>query len=140
MVLIESYEAVQSVTKACEYFSQKVNERKNICAFYFPIILIEGKLFEGQLSVDNDISIQEVRNTEVLVTRSFHQYGNSHILIFDSSNLDQISQELNDLATEFFEKYNRLLEKRISPKSEPPYGWKQLSPLKVITESGQLIL
>ena len=57
----KSYEAVQSVTKACEYFSQKINERKNTCAFYFPILLIEGRLFEGKLAND-EIEIEEVKN------------------------------------------------------------------------------
>ncbi|AFL81909.1 hypothetical protein Aeqsu_2451 [Aequorivita sublithincola DSM 14238] len=109
----KSYEAIQSVTKACEYFSQKLNERKNTAAFYFPVICIDGNLFEGQIA-ENDISLKEVKKSEVLITRSFHKYGNSHILIFESSDLDKISNDLYKLGIEFFRKYKKLLAENIS--------------------------
>jgi hypothetical protein len=116
----KSYEAVQSVTKACEYFSQKINERKNVCAFYFPILLIEGRLFEGKLAND-EIEIEEVKNSEVLITRSFHKYGNSHLMIFESSDLDLVTLKLKKLAEKFFKEYEETLNETISPKSEPPF-------------------
>ena len=116
-----SYEAIQSVTKASEYFSEKINSRSNICAFYFPIIIIEGKLFEGKLN-DDEIEIEEVNNSEVLITRSFHDFGNSHIRIFESSDLDFVSGRLNDLAEKFFQEYKKHLEDSIPKTREKPYG------------------
>ncbi|MFB9053934.1 hypothetical protein ACFFVB_12680 [Formosa undariae] len=117
----KSFEAVQSVTKACEYFSQKINERKNTCAFYFPIVLIEGRLFEGKLAND-EIEIEEVQNSEVLITRSFHKYGNSHLLIFESSDLDAVTDRLKKLTEKFFEEYKESLKETISPKLDTRFG------------------
>ena len=115
-----SYEAIQSVTKACEYFSQNINNRKNISAFYFPIILIEGIIFESQL-LDDEIELKQVNDSEVLVTRSFHKYGNSHIKIFDDSNLNIVAEKLHNLTYNFFEKYDELIKANINPEIDPPY-------------------
>lgn len=104
----KSFEAIQSVTKACEYFSNKLNERRNTAAFYFPVILIEGRLFEGQLQ-NKEVKIEEVQNSEVLITRSFHKHGNSHLMIFDGSNLDNVADKLNKLAESFFKEYEETL-------------------------------
>ncbi|NOQ75965.1 MAG: hypothetical protein GQ574_28420 [Crocinitomix sp.] len=108
-----SYEAIQSVSKAVEYFSQKVNDRKNTCAFYFPILLVEGKLFEGKIA-NNEIEIEEVDNSEILIARSFHEHGNSHILIFKSSDLDAVALKLNGLALTFFKKYREILKTQLA--------------------------
>ncbi|MEQ8555023.1 MAG: hypothetical protein RIC06_00020 [Cyclobacteriaceae bacterium] len=106
----KSYESIQSVTKACEYFSSKLNERRNVCAFYFPILLVEGNLFEATYN-NGETEINKVSTSEILLTRSFHEHGNSHIFLFDHSNLDSICKRLGLLADEFLEKYEKQLNK-----------------------------
>ncbi len=112
-----SYESIQSVTKACEYFSQKVSQRKKVCAFYFPVILVDGKLCEASYQ-EEEIEIAEVNYSEILITRSFHEYGNSHIHIFDNSTLEEVVKKLDNLSNDFFAKYNHLLEAQINSKMD----------------------
>jgi hypothetical protein len=111
-----AYEAVSSVTKACEYLSQNLSVRENTGSIYMPVILIEGSLFEAKI-LNNDINVKQSKSSEVLIARSFHEYGNSHILIFDNSNLQEVSKHLFKLTEEFFEQYESLLKKCIKPHS-----------------------
>lgn len=103
----KSYESIQSVTKACEYFSNKLNERRQVSSFYFPVIVVEGKLFEAFYS--NEIEVNEVNESELLITRSFHKYGSAHIRIFNNNDLDYLTAKLDKFTSEFFEEYKDLL-------------------------------
>jgi len=110
----KSYEAIQSVTKACEYFLQECNKkRKNQCNFYFPVIIVDGKLFNAALTENGEMEIEKVEQTELLVTRSFHSYGNANILIFDVSDIDKIVMHINNMCDELFDNYSDLLEHKI---------------------------
>jgi len=108
-----SYESIQSVTKACEYFSQKSNERSKVCALYFPVIVVEGKLFKANYK-NQDIELKATESAEILFTRSFHEHGNANILLFNASNLNNMVDNLNKLASEFFKEYDNLLSKYIT--------------------------
>lgn len=110
-----SYESIQSVTKACEYFAHKVSQRSKVCAFYFPVVLVDGTLCEASY-LEEEIEIDEVNYSEILITRSFHEFGNAHIHIFDNSNLKEVVKRLDNLSNEFFAKYKHLLENQSNSK------------------------
>jgi len=105
-----SYEAIQSLTKACEYFvMESSNKRDYQLNIYLPIIIVEGLLFNATLSENEEIQIEQVDNSEFQITRSFHSFGDANLRIFDYSNLDQTADELLRQCNELYEMYSKIL-------------------------------
>jgi hypothetical protein len=112
-----SYEAIQSLTKACEYFVKECsNKREYQINIYLPIIIVEGMLFNATLTETEELKIEQVNNSEFQITRSFHSFGNANFIIFDHTDLDKTAINLMKQCNEFYEKYSKLLIDKINLK------------------------
>ncbi|MBO9587041.1 MAG: hypothetical protein J7574_23005, partial [Flavobacterium sp.] len=102
-----AYEAVQTTLKSCEHFATSTNnsKREKVCNLYFPTIIIKGKLFNASMQPNNDLTLKSINKEQVLLSRSYHEYNNSIIRIFNDENLQQNIQELKISCDDFFEKY-----------------------------------
>jgi hypothetical protein len=110
-----SFDAIQSLTKACEHFLKECNEKRNYqINIYFPTIVIDGLLYKASLIKNEEMKIEEVKNAEVSITRSFHTFGNANLLIFNSSNIDKIAVNLYLQGEELFKKYDKFLKNNIN--------------------------
>lgn len=110
----KSYEAIQSVTKACEYFvSQSEIKRLSSCNIYFPCVFIEGEMFSATMKKDNDLEIKPIDEAELLIGRSFHEHGNSRVFVFNNQDLLRKAKKLKALSKEFFLKNKEQIEENI---------------------------
>ena len=110
-----SYEAIQSLTKACEYFIKECNNKRDYqFNIYLPVIIIEGMLFNAILTEKEEMQIEQVDKSEFQITRSFHSFGNANLLIFDHSDLDKTALSLMIQCEAIYENYSKLLNENIS--------------------------
>lgn len=110
-----SYEAIQSLTKACEYFMKESNNKRDYqMNIYLPIVIVEGLLFNATLAQNEEIQIEQVNNSEIQITRSFHSFGDANLRIFDHSDLDNTADILFRQCNELFEKYSQLLTDNVT--------------------------
>ena len=110
----KTYEAVQSVTKSCEYFVKSSNtSSRDICNLYFPVIITKGDFFIGEM-VDKDISIKHADSGELLISRSFHFKQNISIRVFTEKNLKNNIECLNKECDDFFKYYKDILKERLT--------------------------
>jgi hypothetical protein len=113
-----SYEAIQSVTKACEYFVNECNAKRHFqCNFYFPTIFIEGKLFDSAITPEDKIELSQTSDSKLIVNKSFHEHGSSSIMLFDSEKLDEKTGQLMKLCAEVQGKYAHLISKHIGAEN-----------------------
>ncbi|MDQ5930488.1 MAG: hypothetical protein QG594_2276 [Bacteroidota bacterium] len=111
-----AYEAIQTTLKSCEHFviSTDNSKREKVCNLYFPTIIIKGKLFNASMLENNELELKSINREQVILSRSFHEYNNSIIRIFNEENLKQNIQELKISCEEFFEKYELELKNGIN--------------------------
>lgn len=110
-----AYEAIQTVLKSCEHFviSTDTSKREKVCNLYFPTIIIQGKLFNASMLPNNDLELKSVNKEQVILSRSYHEYNNSIIRIYNDVDLEQNILELKLCCDEFFEKYELELKNGI---------------------------
>lgn len=113
-----SYSASQSVIKATDYLVNKSNESNSkFCNIYIPIIAIEGELYDGSLTSDNEIKLEEKSVSTFVSTKSFEENGLSVLTVVTEKKLAEYIKELKTECTNFFEKYDK--ELRDIAKSNP---------------------
>lgn len=66
-----TYKALMSTTKATNALVEKGNKLNDVYRFFFPLILIDSKLFDCHLNSQNDIKVNEIKNTKLVVSNSF---------------------------------------------------------------------
>lgn len=103
-----AYEAIQTVLKSCEHLVVSTNnsKRKNVCNLYFPVIIIKGKLYNASLLPNTDLELKSTNKEQVILSRSYHDYNNSIIRIFNDENLKQSIAELKSACNDFFDNYD----------------------------------
>lgn len=110
-----SFEALQSVTKACEHFVSSISKSdRRVESIYYPIIIVDGSLFTARRTREDSIEIESVTKHELLISRSFHEFGNSYVQIFDASDLDGVAKYLKRISLDFFRNYSVILNKALN--------------------------
>ncbi len=103
----KAYESIQTTLKSCEHLvvSTDNSNREKVCNLYFPVIIIKGKLLSASLLPDGELELKNVDNEHLILSRSYHEYNNSVIRIFNDENLSQNILDLKNSCDEFFKKY-----------------------------------
>ncbi|WP_026839237.1 hypothetical protein [Gillisia sp. JM1] len=84
-----AYTATQSVLSAVEYFVEKSNEsNKKFINIYFPLVAVEGELFEARISELDKIELKEVNELKISTIKSFAEQNSTFLTVFSSKNLD----------------------------------------------------
>jgi hypothetical protein len=89
------------------------NSPRKACNLYFPIIVIQGILYSAKLLKEGDVELSRIKSSELFLTRSFHDHGNSIVRIFDNTDLKTTAKSLKGLCDEIFEHYTSIIEKNI---------------------------
>lgn len=101
-----TYSAITTVLKAIRYFVEKYSKTKvKICSLYFPVIVIDSKLFDVALLENNEIQIQEVTQSKLLQIRS-DLNKTTIIQITTKSNVEEYCRRLKAQCEKFFKVYD----------------------------------
>lgn len=105
-----TYAATSSVSKAIRYFVGKFNETKvKQCSLYFPVIVIDSRLFDIELKKDNEIKIKEVKESKLLQIRS--DLNRTHIIqIVTKEHLADYCADLKRQCIKFFKRYSNEID------------------------------
>lgn len=110
----KAYESTQTLLKSCEHLVYSTNNSgRKVCNLYFPLIIIKGDLYSAKMISDNDLKIEEITEAEIIISRSYHEFNNSSIRIFNNKNLFTNIESLKKHCDDFFDNYNIILEKNI---------------------------
>ena len=105
-----TYAATTSVSKAIRYFVGKFNDtRVKQCSLYFPVIVIDSKLFDVELKRDNELKIQEVKESKLIKIRSDLNQTNI-IQIVTKDHLAAYCVDLKKQCVRFFKGYSKEIE------------------------------
>ena len=78
---------------------------------YFPLVAVEGELYEARISKNDDIELEEVEQLKISTIKSFAEQNSTYLTIFSSKNMDNFTSELKKLCDEFYKKYEKELYK-----------------------------
>ncbi len=107
-----AYTATQNVLNATDYLVEKSNESdKKFLNIYFPLVAVEGELYEARISKNDDIELEEVEQLKISTIKSFAEQNSTYLTIFSSKNMDNFTSELKKLCDEFYKKYEKELYK-----------------------------
>ncbi|WP_298529636.1 hypothetical protein [uncultured Christiangramia sp.] len=107
-----AYTATQNVLSTVEYLVEKSNEsNKKFMNIYFPLIAVEGELFEARISANDKIELDEVDELKISTIKSFAEQNSTFLTIFSSKNMDQFTENLKIKCEEFYIKYEEELNK-----------------------------
>lgn len=67
-----TYKATMSTTKATSALVEKANKLDDVYRFFFPIILIDSKLFDCHLDSDDELKVTEIENVGLVISNSFY--------------------------------------------------------------------
>lgn len=106
-----AYSAVQSVLSATEYFIDKSNQSsKKFINIYFPVIVIEGKLYKAEIDLKGNIQVNKISETQISTVKSFAEQNSTYVNIIEFAKLDSITQDLMNECKLIFEKYDAELK------------------------------
>lgn len=95
-----TYKALMSVTNATQSLSSNSNESGSPHRFYFPIILIDSKLFDCHLDKDLEIVLSEIPNTKLVMSNAFLAQRANFIDLFTLDCFERkMSQYYTDIET-----------------------------------------
>ena len=107
-----AYTASQNVLSAVEYLVEKSNESdKKFLNIYFPLIAVEGELFEARISPNDKIELVEVEQLKVSTIKSFAEQNSTFLTIFSSKNMESFTDNLKSKCEEFFLEYEKEIDK-----------------------------
>lgn len=66
-----TYKAIMSTTKATAALVEKANRATDTYRFFFPVILIDNKLFDCHLNTNNEIDVSEIGSVNLVLSNSF---------------------------------------------------------------------
>ena len=90
-----AYAATQNVLSAVEYLVEKSNDsNKKFMNIYFPVIAVEGELFEARISTNDEIELNEVDELKISTIKSFAEQNSTFLTIFSSKNMEKFTDIL----------------------------------------------
>uniref|UniRef100_UPI00404B838F hypothetical protein n=1 Tax=Fulvivirga sp. TaxID=1931237 RepID=UPI00404B838F len=106
-----TYAATTSVSKSIKYFVDKYKKSKvKLCSLYFPVIVIDGRLFDVELQKSNETKIEEVTQSKLLQIRSdLNKTNITHITTKD--NIIDFCRERKANCEKFFKIYSKQIRK-----------------------------
>ena len=119
-----AYAATQNVLSAVEYLVEKSNDsNKKFMNIYFPVIAVEGELFEARISTNDEIELNEVDELKISTIKSFAEQNSTFLTIFSSKNMEKFTDILKGKCDEFYIKYEQELNKitKESPTNSPNF-------------------
>lgn len=106
-----TYGATTTVLKAIRYFAEKhIKNNLPVCCLYFPLIVVDGRLFEVELKENNETGIVEVAESKIVVIRSDLNKTNM-IQIVTKDHLEVFCKDLKSQCLDFFKHYARQIKK-----------------------------
>jgi hypothetical protein len=116
-----TYAATTTVLKATRYFVEKYKKTEvKLCSLYFPIVILDGRLFDIELQDDSKMGIKEVNESKLLQIRSDLNKTNI-IQIVTKDNLNEYCKKLKLHCDKFFKTYSKEIGE--TAKSNPYSGW-----------------
>lgn len=115
-----TYSATMTSLKAIKYFIDKYRRNKaKVCSLYFPLIIIDNRLFDVMLLEDNAIQINEVKQSKFTQIRSDLD-KTSLILLSTRDNLETLCDELRKSCDLFFKVFSKQIKEiaETSPYSD----------------------
>jgi hypothetical protein len=88
-----TYKALMSATKATNALVEKGNKTKDVYRFFFPLILINSKLFDCHLDLENEIKVSEINSTKLVVSNSFDSQRANFIDLVTLDYFEQLMSE-----------------------------------------------
>lgn len=101
-----TYSALNGVNKSIQYFVGETNKtRRRMCNIYFPIIVIDGKLFECELSESGETLVSEIKENDFTWIKSYDTHSLIQVSITTKENFETFVQKLKSNCEIFIEKY-----------------------------------
>ena len=106
-----TYKAMKSATKATKALVEKGNKSNDVFRFFFPIILVDSKLFECFLNDDAEQEIAEIDNIKLVLSNSFDSQRANFVYLITLSGFEnlmkQYLEDIDFLAKEYETLYER---------------------------------
>jgi hypothetical protein len=116
----KAYESIQTILKSCEHFVNATNNsyrKVKVCNLYFPLIIIKGSLYCAKMITSNELDLSEIDKGEIILSRSYHEFNNSVIKIFNEKNLENNIKSLKKQCDDFFKNYTTIMKEKIPEKN-----------------------
>lgn len=91
-----TYKATISTMKATSALVEKANKSHNVYRFFFPIILIDSKLFDCNLDEENQLNLDEITNVDLVISNSFDSQRANFI---DLITIDSFEEKMKKYLT-----------------------------------------
>lgn len=109
-----TYKAMKSATKATAALVEKGNKARDVFRFFFPVILIDSKLFECYLDENAEQNISEIKDIKLVLSNSFDSQRANFIDLITLDGFEELMRkylaDIEFLAKEYetlFEEFNR---------------------------------
>ncbi len=102
-----AFSAIQSVLSATEYLVEKSNKsNKKFLNIYFPVVVIEGKLYKAEIDFEDNIQVQKIEEIKISTVKSFAEQNSTYVSICEFKELNKISKKLMNDCKLIFDNYD----------------------------------
>jgi len=116
-----AYTAIKSVTKASEALVLRSNNSFDaICRIYFPVIVIDNRLFECYLDDNSEMKLKETGHSQLILSQAKNANKWQIIDVVTEDYFTKWIQLLNESIEEIYENHEDLLEEVSNEKPTNP--------------------